>query len=90
MTFNDVGSGTVLLNTNVVPASMTISNNSKGYTFSGNGTVSGATGLQKLGAGTAILNLTNNSYSGDTIVSNGTLQVGSTAAKAGRGTAKRR
>jgi len=80
VTFNDVGSGTVLLNTNVVPASMTISNNSKGYTFSGNGTVSGATGLQKLGTGTAILNLTNNSYSGDTIVSNGTLQVGSTAA----------
>src|SRR5262249_16572353 len=78
--FNDVGSGTVLLNTNVLPASMVISNNAKNYTFSGNGTISGATGVQKLGSGTATLNLTNNTYSGNTVVSNGTLQVGSTAA----------
>src|SRR5262249_40028723 len=54
--------------------------NSKGYTFSGNGTISGATGLRKLGTGTAILNLTNSSYSGNTVVSNGTLQTGSASA----------
>src|SRR5262249_6418514 len=76
VTFNDVGSGSVLLNTNVLPASLTISNSGKGYTFIGNGTISGATGVQKLGSGAAVLNLTNNSYSGDTVISNGTLQVG--------------
>jgi fibronectin-binding autotransporter adhesin len=80
VTFNDVGSGTVLLNTNVVPASLVISNNNKTYTFSGNGIISGAPGVQKLGSGTAIVNLTNNSYSGNTVISNGTLRVGSTAA----------
>jgi autotransporter-associated beta strand protein len=80
VTFNDAGSGTVLLNTNVGPASLVISNNSKTYTFSGNGTISGATGVQKLGSGTTILNLTNNNYLGDTVISNGTLQVGDTAA----------
>jgi autotransporter-associated beta strand protein len=80
VTFNDVGSGTVLLNTNVLPASMVISNNNKTYTVSGNGTISGVTSLQKFGSGTAILNLTNNSYSGNTVISNGTLQVGSATA----------
>ena len=80
VTFNDSGSGTVRLNTNVGPASLTISNNSVNYTFSGNGTISGSTGISKLGSGTAILNLTNNSYSGDTVVSNGTLQAGSASA----------
>jgi fibronectin-binding autotransporter adhesin len=78
--FNDVGSGTVLLNTNVAPLSMVISNNSKIYTFNGSGNISGSTGLQKLGSNTAIMNLTNNSYAGNTVISNGTLQVGDTSA----------
>ena len=34
----------------------------------------------KLGSGTAILNLANNSYAGNTVISNGTLQVGSASA----------
>ena len=77
VTFNDTGTGTVLLNTNAGPASMTISNNTRAYTFSGNGTIVGSTGLLKLGCtNTAILNLTNNSYIGDSVVNNGTLQVG--------------
>ena len=80
VTFNDIGSGTVILNTNVSPLSMLISNNTKIYTFSGSGNISGATGLQKLGSNTAILSLTNNNYTGNTIISNGTLQVGSRAA----------
>jgi autotransporter-associated beta strand protein len=78
--FNDVGRGTVILNTNVGPASVVISNSSKTYTLRGNGSISGPTGLQKLGSGTAILNLTNNSYAGDTTISNGTLQAGSASA----------
>lgn len=80
VTFNDGGSGTVILNTNVGPTSLLISNSSKNYAFSGTGNISGPTGIQKLGSGTAILNLTNNNYSGNTIISNGTLQVGSASA----------
>jgi autotransporter-associated beta strand protein len=80
VTFNDSGSGTVILNTNAGPSSLVISNNSKTYTFSGIGTISGSTGINKVGTGTALLNLTNNSYTGDTTVSNGTLQVGSASA----------
>ncbi len=75
VTFNDSGSGTVLVSNNVGPTSMTISNNAKTYTFSGSGTISGPTGLLKLGSGTAILNLTNNSL-GNTVISNGTVQLG--------------
>ncbi len=77
VTFDDTGSGNVILNTNVAPASLVISNNSKAYAFSGSGNISGITGLQKLGAGTAILSLSNNTYIGDTVISNGTLQSGS-------------
>src|SRR6185437_2125590 len=79
VTFDDTGSGTVILNTSVAPASLVISNNSKAYGFSGSGNISGITSLQKLGAGTAILSLSNNTYAGDTVISNGTLQVGSTS-----------
>jgi autotransporter-associated beta strand protein len=78
--FNDAGSGTVLLNTNVAPASVVISNTSKRYTFSGSGNISGSSSLQKLGTNTAILSLTNNNYSGNTVINNGTLQVGTTTA----------
>jgi len=75
VTFNDSGSPTVIVNTNVAPASMVISNNIEAYTFSGSGTLSGPVSLQKLGSGTAILHLTNNS-SGNTVISNGTVQLG--------------
>ena len=80
VTFNDSGSGTVILNTNVGPASLVISNNSKSYIFKGTGTISGPGGITMLGSGTAILNLTNSAYTGDTVISNGTLQVGSATA----------
>jgi autotransporter-associated beta strand protein len=80
VTFSDTGSGTVILNTTVGPASLIVSNNTRNYTLRGTGLVSGPTGIQKLGTGTAILQLTNNSYLGDTIVSNGTLQAGTTTA----------
>lgn len=81
--FTDIGSGTVILNTNVAPAGMIISNNSIAYTFSGSSGISGATGLKKLGSGTAILNLTNNSYTGNTVISNGILQVANNGTASG-------
>lgn len=80
VTFNDSGSGTVLLSNNVGPASIVISNSAKNYTFNGTGLITGTTGITKLGTGTAIINLSNNNYSGTTTVSNGTLQVGALAA----------
>jgi fibronectin-binding autotransporter adhesin len=83
VTFNDLGSGTVVINTNVGPTSMTISNGTKGYTFRGTGSISGIGGITKLGAATVNLNLTNDTYTGDTVVSNGTVQVGSTSALSG-------
>jgi fibronectin-binding autotransporter adhesin len=80
VTFNDSGTGTVIVGTVVSPSSLTISNNTRNYTFSGSGNVSGPTGITKLGTGTATVNLTNNSYTGDIVVSNGTLRVGSVSA----------
>jgi len=80
VTFNDSGSGTVLLNVAAGPSSLLITNSGTTYTFSGAGTITGPTGIQKQGSGTAALNLTNNSYSGDTIVSAGTLVLGAAGA----------
>ena len=80
VTFNDSGSGTVILNTNAGPSSTVISNNSVNYTFSGRGNITGSGGLTKLGTGTATLSLTNDTFAGDASISNGTLQAGSTTA----------
>jgi autotransporter-associated beta strand protein len=76
VTFNDLGSGTVLVSNSLAPTSLIISNNSKTYTFSGPGGITGPTGLELLGSGTATLNLTNDSYTGSTVISNGVLAVG--------------
>lgn len=81
VTFNDSGSGTVLLSNNVGPANMLISNSVKTYTFSGNGLITGpTTAVTKLGTASVIINLTNNNYSGNTTISNGTLQIGTASA----------
>jgi autotransporter-associated beta strand protein len=80
VTFNDSGTGTVILNTNAGPSSLLISNNAVTYTFKGSGNISGPTGLNKLGTGLALINLTNDAYLGDTAIGNGTLQIGSASA----------
>jgi len=67
-----VGSGgTVMLNTNVNPNSVTV-NTSSNYTFSGSGGIAGTTGLTKSGTGTLTLG-TKNGYSGATTINAGTL-----------------
>ncbi len=78
VTFNDIGSGSVTLNTNASPLSMLVSNPSVNYLFQGSGRIAGSTGLVKKGAGTVTMNLVGNTYTGDTVISNGTFQVGST------------
>ena len=77
VTFNDIGSGLVLLSNTVSPTSIQISNNAVNYTFRGTGHISGTTGLTKQGSGTATISLTNSDYTGNTTISGGTLQLGS-------------
>jgi autotransporter-associated beta strand protein len=60
----------------VSPALVTVTNQITNYTFSGVGSLAGATGLKKQGAGTLTVGVTANSYAGDTVISGGTLQLG--------------
>ena len=75
VTFNDLGSGTVLLSNTASPASVTISNALVNYTFQGTGQINASAGLTKVGAGTVTMNLPG-TYGGNTVVSNGTLNIG--------------
>ncbi|HEU6449308.1 MAG TPA: autotransporter-associated beta strand repeat-containing protein [Verrucomicrobiae bacterium] len=78
VTFNDIGSGTVLLSNTVSPASVLFSNSTVNYTVSGTGHLSGTTGLTKQGTGSATISIAGNDYAGNTVISNGTLRLGST------------
>jgi autotransporter-associated beta strand protein len=81
--FNDTaGVSTVNLATNLFPGSVTASNNTLAYVFSGSGRIGGNSGFTKLGTGTLALNETN-TYSGTTAISNGTLLVGGSISGAG-------
>ena len=75
--FDDTGSNSpaVNLTTTVYPVSLTVSNVSKDYTFSGAGSIIGGVGLSKSGAGKLTL-VTTNTYSGNTTIAAGTLQLG--------------
>jgi fibronectin-binding autotransporter adhesin len=76
VTFNDAGSGLVLLSNTVSPASVTISNPAVNYTFQGTGgQINSAAGLTKVGAGTVTLNVPGN-FSGTTVISNGPVSIG--------------
>jgi autotransporter-associated beta strand protein len=52
-----------------------VNNSTKNYTFSGSGSITGATGLYKTGSGTLTILTTTNSYTGVTTVEGGTLAV---------------
>ena len=80
VTFDDTGSSTVIVSNTVDPFSILISDSAKNYTFQGPGHVGGSTGITKAGTGTVFMNLTNNAYLGDTVVSNGTFVIGNGAA----------
>jgi fibronectin-binding autotransporter adhesin len=85
VTFNDSGvaSVPVSLSDTVVPASITVSNNSNAYTFtSSGGQISGVTGLTKNGTNTLTV-LEDNSLSGVVTINAGIVVVGSGSVAAG-------
>ncbi|MCC6125744.1 MAG: autotransporter-associated beta strand repeat-containing protein [Pirellulales bacterium] len=64
----------------IAPASITVNNDaSHNYTFSGSGSITGGTGITKLGAGTLTLG-TGNSFNGVVSITGGTVKLGSTSA----------
>jgi autotransporter-associated beta strand protein len=73
--FNDSASGTspinITLNTTVNPASVTVNNTLKNYAIGGSGSISGQTGLTKLGSGALTLTGVNN-YTNTTTLNGGT------------------
>jgi fibronectin-binding autotransporter adhesin len=77
VTFNDsAGSShaTVLINSVVLPGSVTLSNTAVSYTFSGSSSIGGATSLVMNGPGTLTI-ANSNSYTGGTIINAGTLKL---------------
>lgn len=88
VTFDDTGSGVVLLNTNANPSGILISNLTKPYAFHGAGRLAGQGGLTKKGAAAVTMGLAGNDYEGDTQIEAGTYYLGSPTAipdGAGRG-----
>jgi len=75
--FDDTLTGTSTVNVpaTVLPGAITLSNVNVNYTFGGAGNIGGGASLTKLGAGRVTMGLTNNSYSGNTLLSNGTFIV---------------
>ncbi len=78
--FGNTGSGSVELAGELAPKSVLVEN-SEGhdYTFSGEGSIAGATALTKRGEGKLTID-TANTYTGGTVVEGGTLVVGNSAA----------
>jgi autotransporter-associated beta strand protein len=77
VTFDDTGnaSSAIVLNGALAPNGLTV-NATQNYTFGGSGSITGTTGLMKMGSGTLTLtNTGTNNFSGNTVVSAGTLQI---------------
>lgn len=77
--FDDSATGTTIVNltTQLTPNSVTVSNNTLNYTFSGFGYLSGSTNLLKEGSGSLTLaNNGFNDYTGTTTINGGSLIVG--------------
>lgn len=72
---DDVPSGNVVLSDKMTTSSVTFNNESKSYTLSGTGGLSGKSTLTKNGAGKLKITTENNDYTGPTIINGGTLEV---------------
>ncbi|MGO9112170.1 MAG: autotransporter-associated beta strand repeat-containing protein, partial [Thermoguttaceae bacterium] len=79
VTFNDTAkTGNVSVVGNVSPSSITFNNSSLTYTLSGSGSITGPTGLTKMGAAAVVLaNSNGNQYTGATAINGGALVLGS-------------
>ena len=78
--FDDTASGpgtAIILNTNVTPTSVTVSNSARTYSLNGSGGITGTAGLIKAGSGIFTLG-GDNTYTGGTAINAGTLAVGTT------------
>jgi fibronectin-binding autotransporter adhesin len=74
---NATGLTTVNLTTTLQPSQVSVSNNSKTYTFVGSGDIIGTASLSKSGTGTLIIaNTLDNAYTGGTTINAGTIQLG--------------
>ena len=58
----------------MAPSSLVVSNKTKNYIFTGNGSISGSTGLTKTNSGTLTI-LNTNSYTGPTVIGGGVLEL---------------
>jgi len=75
VTFDAAGSSNATVNlTNSLPVGGVIVSSASDYTFTGTGSINGAGGLTKSGAGTLSVHTTNQ-YSGPTVINGGTLAV---------------
>jgi autotransporter-associated beta strand protein len=74
--FDDVALGTTTANLGVTvnPGAVTVTNDALPYTFTGVGSISGATGLVKQGTNSLTI-ATTNGYTGATVISGGTLNI---------------
>jgi fibronectin-binding autotransporter adhesin len=80
--FDDTASGTTTVNltTTLLPLTLSVSNVTKNYSFTGTGGVSGAVGLVKQGAGTlTVANSGVNDFTGGVTLSAGKLQLSGSA-----------
>lgn len=77
VTFDDTAAGNFNVNLTAAfqPFALTVDNTLNNYTFSGAGSIAGAVGIVKNGAGTLAI-ATNNTNVGITTINTGTLQVG--------------
>ena len=81
VTFDDTGSNSVTVASNVSPGSVTFNNNASTYTLSGAGKIIGNGPLMLTGTGTVILaNSNGNDYTGATTFNSGVLVLGSSNA----------
>jgi autotransporter-associated beta strand protein/T5SS/PEP-CTERM-associated repeat protein len=71
--FDDNAAGTTSVNLagTLAPASVMVGNDSKAYTFSGTGKITGATGLTKQGVGTLTITAQGNDYTGPSVLTGG-------------------
>ena len=79
VTFDDTAAGTTMVNltTTLEPASISVNNSSKSYTFTGSGQLSGPASLSKNGTGSlTVANTGQNNFTGPISIVGGTVQSG--------------